>query len=215
MRCSPAASTPRSATRAHAQRRWTALADTIDRRLTRDPYWPQVADRLTAADRAGLDIADLTAAVAATAPLPDEHPAAALWWRLARHLTPAALPATGTHTTTLRPAWTPLLTGLLGQPTADRVIADPAWPALVAAVTDAGGQHWTPTQILTTARDLLHPGPPTLRSDPTRSPPPSCGASPPSPTPPPPTQTPTTRSPTTPPTHRPRTSRTPPSAPST
>jgi DNA primase catalytic core len=145
--------------RGRAQRHWTALADTLDPRLTRDPYWPQVTDRLTVADRAGLDIAELTTAVAATAPLPDEHPAAALWWRLARHLTRAALPATGMRTATPRPAWTPLLTGLLGQPTADRVIADPAWPALVAAVTDAGGQHWPPIQILTIARDLLHPGP--------------------------------------------------------
>ena len=46
-------------------------------------------------------------AIAADQPLPDEHPAAALWWRLARHLSPAALHATDEHTaSTLRPAWT-------------------------------------------------------------------------------------------------------------
>ena len=145
----------------HAGRRWTPLADQIDSRLAADPYWPQVAARLTAADRAGLDIAALTTAVAADQPLPDEHPAAALWWRLARHLSPAALHATDEHTaSTLRPAWTPLLTDLLGQPVADRVTADPAWPALVAAVTDAAHHHWTPQQILTTAHDLLAAGQP-------------------------------------------------------
>src|SRR4249919_2157004 len=89
------------------------LATSIDPRLTTDPYWPQLADRLTAAGRAGLDVAALAIAVAADQALPDEQPAAALWWRLARHLSPAALHASPTHTaTTLRPAWTPLLTTL-------------------------------------------------------------------------------------------------------
>jgi DNA primase catalytic core len=95
-------------------------------------------------------------AVAAEHSLPDEQPATALWWRLSRHLSPAATAATsGSGASTLRPSWTPVLIDKLGQARADRVLADPAWPALVAAVNGAHtGQHsteWTPEQLLATA----------------------------------------------------------------
>jgi DNA primase catalytic core len=75
-----------------ATNRWRPLAEAIDPQITADPAWPALAERLATAARAGLDVADLAAQVAAERPLPDEQPAAALWWRLARHL-PAALAA--------------------------------------------------------------------------------------------------------------------------
>ena len=78
---------PRAATA-----RWKPLADRIDERIAADPYWPTLADRLTIAERAGIDITSLTHAVAGESPLPDEQPAAALWWRLSRHLSPAVTP---------------------------------------------------------------------------------------------------------------------------
>ena len=138
-----------------AAARWRSLALSIEPRLTADPFWPQLADRLTAADRAGIDITSLTRTVGAEAPLPDEWPAAALWWRLSRHLSPAALDATSSDTdhpaSTLRPQWTPQLVELLGAATTRRVLADPAWPALVAAVSGATRAGWRPEQILTTA----------------------------------------------------------------
>lgn len=143
---------------AHANR-WRTVATSIEPRLTDDPFWPQLADRLAAADRAGIDIAALARTAGQTGPLPDELPAAALWWRLSRQLAPAALDAHNSDTTstasTLRPAWTPALVGLAGEPAARRVLADPAWPALVAAVTDATRAGWTPEQVLTTACELL------------------------------------------------------------
>ncbi len=139
-------------------RQWAPLADAIDPRLRADPYWPQLADRLSAAARAGIDITTLTTRVAAERPLPDEMPAAALWWRLAAHLSPAALDAAGTSAPdTLRPAWTPTLASILGDAT-DRVVADHSWPALVAAVTTAGAAGWTPGDALRTAHDLLTGG---------------------------------------------------------
>ena len=164
------------------------LATSIDPRLTTDPYSPQLADRLTAAGRAGLDVAALAIAVAADQALPDEQPAAALWWRLARHLSPAALHASPTHTaTTLRPAWTPLHTTLFTDTTADRVINDPAWPALVAAVTNAprstagrSTRSWAPPTTHSPADT-----PPASRCGPTKPPPHSSGASARSPTLPP------------------------------
>ncbi len=147
---------PRAATA-----RWKPLADSIDERITADPYWPTLADRLTIAERAGIDITSLTHAVGVESPLPDEQPAAALWWRLSRHLSPAATTATDHSVSdTLRPDWTPVLGDIVGADAADRVLADPAWPALVAAVTHARRDGWDADQLLTTAHDLLLGGQP-------------------------------------------------------
>ena len=135
-----------------ADAHWASTVTRIDPRITDDPYWPQLADRLDAADRSGLDIRALLTAAAASAHLPDEQPAAALWWRLSRHLAPAATAAThGSGASTLRPEWTPILRDKLGPVRADRVLADRAWPALVAAVTTATRVGWTPEQVLTAA----------------------------------------------------------------
>jgi DNA primase catalytic core len=148
--------------------RFRALADSLDPRIASDPYWPQLAERLSAARRAGIDIGALVMTVANKGALPDEYPAAALWWRLSRHLSPAAV--TGDHATvsTLRPHWTNDLTTVLGIDAAKRVLADPAWPALVAAVTDATDDGWQPTTLLATAYELLesgHPAEEPLRDD--------------------------------------------------
>jgi DNA primase catalytic core len=149
--------------------RWAPLVDSIDARIAGDSYWPVLAERLTAADRAGIDITALVHAVAAERPLPDEQPAAALWWRLCGHLSPAAMTATGASVSeTLRPDWTPVLAHVVGPAVAERVVADPAWPALVAAVTSARDAGWQPGQVLSTAHDLLragHPDDDQLRSD--------------------------------------------------
>ncbi|RFU20611.1 UNVERIFIED_ORG: toprim domain-containing protein [Bacillus sp. AZ43] len=149
--------------------RWAPLVDSIDPRIAGDPYWPVLAERLAAADRVGIDITALARAVAAERPLPDEQPAAALWWRLCRHLSPAAMTATDSYVPeTLRPDWTPVLASVLGSEAAERVVADPAWPALVAAVTAARPAGWQPDQVLSTAHDLLragHPDDDQLRPD--------------------------------------------------
>jgi len=172
--------------------RWRTLARQVEPRLLADPHWPAVADKLAAADRAGIDItalvtslvrnprhtdtADITAVTGPepglaapghqARPLPDEMPAAALWWRLSRHLAPAALSAQAgdlgaaspAAPPVLRPAWTGHLDVLLGDDLAARVVADPAWPALVAAVSHASDRGWTAEQVLATAHGLLPSG---------------------------------------------------------
>jgi len=161
---------------AAAAHRWRTLAQQLEPRLLADPYWPVLADRLAAAGRAGIDV-DALVRHACTAnpspdspladgpaPLPDEMPAAALWWRLSRQIAPAALLAQacdlGAGSTavppTLRPAWTGHLTVLFGDDLGARIVADPAWPALVAAVTQAVQAGWTPEQVLTTTHELLY-----------------------------------------------------------
>jgi len=136
---------------------WTPLANSIDERLVNDPYWPELAERLSAAARAGIDISRLAVTAAGARPLPDELPAAALWWRLAQHLAPSVLDAAAARTgpQTLRPDWTPALRAVLGDIVAQRVLADPAWPALVTAVTHATHAGWEPAAVLGTAHELL------------------------------------------------------------
>ena len=134
---------------------------TVQPRLATDPWWPVLAARLDLAEQAGLPVQARITAAAARGPLPDQHPAAALWSRLAVHLTPAAgVAATaGSGATRLRPPWTDTLVGLLPAGVGARVLADPQWPVLVAAIhhatttTDA-----PPEEVITTAVGLIGAG---------------------------------------------------------
>jgi DNA primase catalytic core len=131
-------------------REWTPLAIRLGLDFDHDPYWPELADRLSSLSRAGLEVSGMVMAAAAEKPLPDDQGAAALWWRLSRHLSPAAVTAThNSGATTLRPSWSQELVASLGEPRAARVMADPAWPTLVAAVNGAVGSGWAPLQLLT------------------------------------------------------------------
>ena len=88
----------------------------------------------------------------AARPLPDEHQAAALWWRLVPHLGPAALGADEHSANLLQPTWRTALAELVGTTKADYLQKAPAWPALVAAVDEACEHHgWTPSDILSSA----------------------------------------------------------------
>ena len=138
---------------------WKQLADSVDRRVTTDPYWPILAGQLSAVARAGIDITTLVHAVAEDGPLPDEQPAAALWWRLSRHLSPAAVAASGRSVNeTLRPEWTNSLADIFGKGLADRITADPGWPGLVAAITHGTTAGWDATALLDAAHDLIQGG---------------------------------------------------------
>jgi hypothetical protein len=76
---------------------------------TADPFLPELEERLSNLTRAGFDATLLVRSAAAAGPLPDDHPAAALWWRILDQLPqmpnqdPAALnavPATSSTRTT-------------------------------------------------------------------------------------------------------------------
>ncbi|MRH93588.1 relaxase domain-containing protein [Nocardia sp. SYP-A9097] len=131
---------------------WSPLAKRLDARVLDDPWWPQLADKLDAAARTGLDIDTLLTHAASARPLPDEMPAAALWFRLG--LDPSAL-QTATDATHLRPDWTAHLHQLLGEDLTDTVLASPAWPRLVAAVDHGTAEGWDPRELLITAQELL------------------------------------------------------------
>jgi DNA primase catalytic core len=144
-----------------AQRSWyQALPETV----RADPWVTPLCQRLARLERAGLPVGDyITQALnparspstnptnGAGRPLPDEHQAAALWWRLVPHLGPAALDGDEHSADLLTPTWRSVLTELVGGPRADYLQHSPAWPALVAAVDEACQHHgWTPSDILTT-----------------------------------------------------------------
>ncbi len=129
----------------------TAWHELIPDCVNADPSSGVLRERLESLTRAGVSIQELlTSALAEPRPLPDEHTSDALWWRVVRHLGPAALRASGDSGAILRPAWTRTLVGCLGSAAAERVIADPGWPALVAAV-HARPAEWTVEELLSAA----------------------------------------------------------------
>jgi DNA primase catalytic core len=117
-----------------------------------DPWITPLCQRLGHIEAAGLNVTTyLHQALATDRPLPDEHAAAALWWRLVGHLGPAATRG-DTHTAAnLQASWLPDLVALVGTDRAETLQRSPAWPALVAAVDAASRSEWIAGQLLTTA----------------------------------------------------------------
>ncbi|SHI45999.1 DNA primase, catalytic core [Tessaracoccus bendigoensis DSM 12906] len=114
---------------AHPVSIWTDLLRDIRDDLPRDPYATVLAHRLAALHTAGVPVTEHLAAAVADGPLPAEQPAAALWWRLARHLAAADGPTL--------PAWEGSLVNRLGYGAAAELEASPWWPHLAAALTHA------------------------------------------------------------------------------
>jgi hypothetical protein len=90
--------------------RWRQLLATEVPSVTADSFLPELAERLSNLTRAGFDASLLVRSTAAEGPLPDDHPAAALWWRILDQLapqmanrdraTPKPVPETGRMTAT-------------------------------------------------------------------------------------------------------------------
>ena len=97
--------------------------------------------------RAGVDAGLLCSAITTGGPLPDDHAAAAVWWRISRHLTPTvtAQADTGHTFTTVRST---RLTELIGADRADSLQSSRWWPALVTAVDHALQRGWRLDDLL-------------------------------------------------------------------
>ena len=134
-------------------RRFEQLIDSINPRIRADGYWPQLAARLAQAATSRPDLPTLVRAAATAQPLPDELPAAALWWRLSAELTSKA--TLDTPHTALRPTWITDLHNVFGSAAAETIVADPAWPGLVSAVNAADPTRWTPADLLNVAAEHL------------------------------------------------------------
>ena len=68
--------------------RWRQLLATEVPSVTADPFLPELTERLSNLTRAGFGASRLVRLAAAQGPLPDDHPAAALWWRILDQLAP-------------------------------------------------------------------------------------------------------------------------------
>ena len=95
-------------------------------------------------------------------PLPDELPAAALWWRLSGKISHTA--TLDTPNAKIRPPWINDLHAVFGSAIAETIAADPAWPGLVAAIATADPKRWTPRDLLHLAAEQLADADPDGRS---------------------------------------------------
>jgi hypothetical protein len=93
----------------NADERWRHLLATEVPSVTADSFLPELTERLSNLTGAGFDAVVLVRSAAGAGPLPDDHPAAALWWRILDQLPQApshnlatadAVPATRRTTTT-------------------------------------------------------------------------------------------------------------------
>jgi len=72
----------------NADERWRHLLATEAPSAAADPFLPELEERLTNLAWAGFDAVVLVRSAAGAGPLPDDHPAAALWWRILDQLPP-------------------------------------------------------------------------------------------------------------------------------
>ena len=114
-----------------------------------DPYAARLAEQLCDISRAGID-AHALLDTSAAAPLPDDHPAAALWWRISRHITPATT-SDLTRTSTLNPSWTTALRHAIGDTRSEELQGSRWWPALVTATDHAIAQGMSLDDVLSLA----------------------------------------------------------------
>ncbi len=127
---------------------WGPLLSQLEPRLPGDGFTPTLANRLAQLSASGLNARALLHAAAEAGLLPDDHPAAALWWRIARHLTPAVAAALD-NDQPLTTTWSTTLADTVGADRAHQLQTSPWWPALVTAIDHGIRQGWAPTDLLT------------------------------------------------------------------
>jgi DNA primase catalytic core len=137
-----------------AWREWGWLIEKIGPGVRSDPFGPVVAERLAAISRAGLDAREFLRSAASGKSLPDDHAAAALWWRISRHLTPAVSARLG-HNHSATASWA-RLAPLIGGDRARAVHSSPWWPALVTAVDRGLQRGWRLKDLMGSASDDPH-----------------------------------------------------------
>jgi DNA primase catalytic core len=126
---------------APAWREWRPLVEQLAPGVTEDSFAPILAGRLAAISSAGVDAGQLLRSAADGKPLPDDHAAAALWWRICRHLNPALL-TRGNSDITVTAVWESRLAEIIGAEPAETLQASPWWPALVTAVDHGLQRGW-------------------------------------------------------------------------
>ena len=147
-----------------ALKEWRQLLYTLAPQVRDDEFTPLLAERLAAMSRAGVTAHQLlrtaTAADHPAGPLPDEHAAAAVWWRMARQLTPAvaAQIGDGSHGESVTTDWAPRLADLFGPERTASIQASTWWPALVSNVDHGLQRGWQLEALLGAGRAMPSDG---------------------------------------------------------
>jgi len=135
---------------------WRPLVAQLAPNIGEDSFAPILAGRLAAISRAGVDAKQLLRAAADGKPLPDDHAAAALWWRIYRHLNPAvSAQINRPGVPTVR--WESRLAELIGTGRRRLIQTSPWWPALVTAVDQALQRGWRLEDVISAPDSGLSP----------------------------------------------------------
>jgi DNA primase catalytic core len=135
---------------------WRPLVAQLAPNISEDSFAPILAGRLAAISRAGVDAKQLLRAAVLEKPLPDDHAAAALWWRIYRHLNPALSAQTNRPAVPTVP-WESRLAELVGTDRAQLIQTSPWWPALVTAVDHARQRGWRLEDLISAPNSDLSP----------------------------------------------------------
>jgi len=114
---------------------WRDTLNGISTTLARDPYLGQLAEQLAGLSRASIDTRQVLQTAVAAGPLPDDHAASALWWRITRILTRDAL--TAAHERPTPGSWATQLADHVGADIAVELQQSPFWPTLSGLVDTA------------------------------------------------------------------------------
>ena len=150
---------------------WGPLLAELHPALATDPFTPQLADHLAAISRAGLPAADLLREAISgpgnnlsppapegdgRRPLPDDHAAAAVWWRITAdlHRQYGGQPHTGDRAIDNQ-GWVDRLQPLVGEARARELGDSPYWPLLVERIRDALDRGWPLDRLIAPAAE--HP----------------------------------------------------------
>ena len=136
---------------------WKPLLRQVSAAVLADEFAPILAARLSQLASSGINARGLLHAAAAQGPLPDDHAAAALWWRMARRLSPAVAQVVDTdhHIST---AWLPDFTTRVGPATAHQLQGSGWWPALVTTIERGLQRGWQLDQLLDDTSQLSAEG---------------------------------------------------------
>ena len=135
---------------APAMAEWGPFLARLDPAVDRDHFTHELAEHLAALSRNGLDAARLVRTAAGRGPLPDDHAAAALWWRI-HHLRPQ--PDAAAQGRVVPGEWTSQLASLVGGQQAAHITNSPLWPVLVAQVDEALARGWRLSDLIRLPED--------------------------------------------------------------
>lgn len=130
--------------RVDRQLQLATVAWQVPEQVRSDPYWPVLVARLRAQERSGANVQAMLNQAVQRGPLPTEHPAAALWWRVRGEL----------HTVQ-GPSWDGALREVIDAAVVDEAAALPSWSRLAVVIRGVEADGHDPQLVVAAAATLL------------------------------------------------------------